>query len=328
MKTAVILTGALRTIKKTIRYLKRNVLRSDLRSDLRSEVHVFACIQNDTSQSEEEWNAWFAEQLGDHLKCTVWFSPDRFPEWIATRDRLLEQIHLDAGWKNYLRTSGSMIEYFQLHLAYLRMCYHEGSMGTQYDYLIRARTDTIYNKPVDFHWLTWTDEEIANRIDCIRLHLDAMRVDVTDTKIINYFMNTIISDDLILNLKEIMAEYCPSAIEDIELDPHLLGEYIREGRYILTIRKNNLYVVRRELFCMIPSLAFMYGQFVSPYSDAYWFNAECQFRSACYHSCLTIFDYNTLLEDKSLRYAHEWNEEDFFTDGVCDPRMLFCVVRK
>jgi hypothetical protein len=319
MRVAVILTGALRTIKKTIRYLQKNVIQTHGNS-----VHVFACIQNDTSQSEEEWNAWFTGQLGDHLKSMVWFSSDRFPEWVITRDRLLEHMHLDDGWKNYLRTSGSMIEYFQLYLAYQKMCYCK----EKYDYLIRARTDTIYNKAVDFHWLTWTDEEIADRIDHIRRQLDDMHVDVTDTKIINYFMNTIISDDLMLNMKEIMAEYCPSADDHIELDPRLLGEYIRNGRYILTIRRNNLYVVRRDLFHMIPSLAFMYGQLTSPYSDAYWFNAECQFRSACYHSCLTIFDYNTLLEDKSLRYAHEWNEEDFFVNGVCDSRMLFCVVRK
>jgi hypothetical protein len=325
MRIAVILTGALRTIKKTIGYLKKNVLHATQTPN--DSVHVFACIQNDTSQSEEEWNAWFTERIGDHLKSMVWFAPDRFPEWIATRDRLLEHMHLDEGWKNYLRTSGSMIEYFQLHLAYQKMCHHEQE---KYDYLIRARTDTIYNKAVDFHWLRWSDEEIGTRVDFIRHQLDNMGVDVTDTKIMNYFMNTIISDDLILNMKEIMAEYCPSAdVKDsCVLHPHLLGEYIRNGRYILTIRRNNLYVVRRDLFHMIPSLAFMYGQLTSPYSDAYWFNAECQFRSACYHSCLTIFDYNTLLEDKSLRYAHEWNEEDFFVDGVCDPRMLFCVVRK
>lgn len=315
MKTAVILTGALRTIKKTVHYLNQNVLREG--------VHIFACIQNDTSTPEEEWDTWLAEQFGDHLKSTIWFTLDKYPDLVAQRDRLLEQMDITEGWKNYLRSSGSMIEYFQLQLSYINMCKHERS--GKYDYLVRARTDTIYNKPVDFHWLNWTDEEISLRLDRIR----SAFTEISTKDLFMYFMNTIISDDLIPNVKELMAEYCPCATEPIiDLTPNALGKYIREGRYILTIRRNNLYVVRRDLFCLIPSLSTMYGTLTSPYSDAYWFNAECQFRSACYHSCLTIFDYNTLLEDRSLQYVHEWNENDFFTAGVCNPNMLFCVVRK
>jgi hypothetical protein len=322
-RVAVILSGALRTIKKTAIYLKKNVIQHN-------HVHIFACVQNDTSQSEEEWNTWLAEQFGDHLKSTIWFSHEKYPDWPAHRDRLLEKMHLDGGWKNYLRTSGSMLEYYQLHLAYLEMYHHEGSMGYKYDYLIRARTDTIYNKPVDFHWLNWRDDMISARVLRITSEMESHKMEITNKSVFMYFMNTIISDDIISNIKDLLAEYCPCETETmVDVNDSLaLGKYIREGRYILTIRRNNLYVVRRELFDMIPSLAFMYGYYISPYSDAYWFNAECQFRSACYLSCLTIFDYNTLLEDRSLQYADQWNESDFFMDGVCNPKMLFCVVRK
>lgn len=58
---------------------------------------------------------------------------------------------------------------------------------------------------------------------------------------------------------------------------------------------------------MIPSLAFMYGTVKSPHINDYWFNAENQFQAACYNSDLTIFDYNTLFEDKSL---YEYDEKD------------------
>jgi hypothetical protein len=312
MKVAVILTGALRTIKKTIPYLKRNLLYQD--------VHIFACVQNDTSQTEKEWDQWFSEHLGDHLKSTIWFSLEKYPEWVAHREKLLEAMRVSDGWKNYLRRSGSMIEYFQTYLAYTKMCGYEQS---KYDYIIRTRTDTIFNKPIDFRWLKWDDEEIENRLELIKKQLEP---DVTDKTVFSYFMNTIISDDLISNIKEIKAEYAPCATETVDLSN--LKNYIRNGRYILTIRKNNLYIIKRDLFCLIPSLAFMYGYLVSPNSDDCWFNAECQFRSACYHSCLTIFNYDTLLEDSSLRYADTWNENDYFTNGVCNPKMLYCVVRK
>ena len=117
MHVAVILTGALRTIKKTIKYLKKNVV-------LTPKTHVFACIQNDSSLKEEEWNAWFKEQLGDKLGFLEWFSLEKHPEFVTHRETQLQHQLLSDGWKNYLRTSGSMIEYFQLQLAYMKMSYH------------------------------------------------------------------------------------------------------------------------------------------------------------------------------------------------------------
>ena len=74
----------------------------------------------------------------------------------------------------------------------------------------------------------------------------------------------------------------------------------------------------------------MYGTFRSPYSDDYWFNAEGQFRGACYAAGLAVYDYSTVFEEKSLEYAHSWQEDLFFhADGsLVSPMMLYCVVRK
>jgi hypothetical protein len=55
MKVAVLFTGALRTIKKTMRYFKQNVL-------LNSDVDVFASVQN------LEWESWIRAALGEHLR--------------------------------------------------------------------------------------------------------------------------------------------------------------------------------------------------------------------------------------------------------------------
>jgi hypothetical protein len=329
MKIAILFTGALRTVKKTIKYFKQHLL-------LHSDVNVFACVQNDTSESEESWNQWFQDQIGSHLKYINWFSHDKFPYWTQHRDLSLNHILLDPVWKDYLRNSGSMIEYFQLQLAYMKMCYYESEHHFKYDYIVRSRTDSIYAKPIDFHWLSWTDEEVAKRIDCIQNEMKLSNLEITPHHLLKYFMTTIISDDLIPNLQYILADYTPSSIEippketDTISFETSLNEYIKKGRYILTIRKNNLYIIRRDLFHFIPTLGTMYGFMRSPISDDYWFNAECQFRDACYYSCLSIFEYSTLFEEKSLEYPYNWNEADFFDmDFNCiNPRMLFCVVRK
>lgn len=63
-------------------------------------------------------------------------------------------------WRVYIKNSGSMIEYYQLYLAYLKMCNYEGTNNFKYEYIIRSRTDTIFTKPVDFHWLNWSDSDV------------------------------------------------------------------------------------------------------------------------------------------------------------------------
>ena len=236
-------------------------------------------------------------------------------------------MRIDQTWKDYLRRSGSMIEYFQLQLAYMKMTDYEHYNRFEYDYLIRARTDSIYTKPIDFHWLHWTPSDVAERVEIVKKELRLSKI--SEELLFPYFMSTIISDDVIPNIQYIHAGYYPYQGFVDPLDLLSLHTYIKEGRYILTFRKNNLYIVRRNLFHLIPSLGTMYGQFKSLYSDQWWFNAEGQFTSVCYHAMLNTHDYNTDFEDRSVE-AVGWNEADFFDcDFNCvNPRMLYCMVRK
>ena len=348
MKVAIILTGALRTITKTIPYFKKNLLYQP------HQVDVFICVQNDTQESEETWNAWFKEQLKreefgkeqlkreefgkEQLKkeefgkdvntihSITWFSLYAYKDWVGHRELLLQNMRIDSSWKEYLRRSGSMIEYFQLQLAYMKMTEYEHYNKFEYDYLIRARTDSIYTKPIDFHWLHWTPSDVAERIEKIKEELHLSKI--PEEQLFPYFMSTIVSDDVIPNIQYIHAGYYPHKGFSLNLSESL-HTYIQEGRYILTFRKNNLYIVRRNLFHLIPSLGTMYGQFKSPFSDQWWFNAEGQFTSICYHAMLNTHDYNTDFEDRSVEVVG-WNEATFFDCefNCINPRMLYCMVRK
>ena len=327
MRRAILLTGALRTIRKTMRFFKRNVLCA---AD-RHEVAVFACIQNDTQESEESWTAWLREEIGPYLLDVTWFSLERFPHWVTQRDLVLNHLVLSEAWKGYLRNSGSMIEYYQLQLAYMKMCLTESVGGFRYDYVIRARTDSIYVKPLDFHWLDWTAEDVLQRLNAIKKEMAESKLGTEPSEVFRYFMCSLWSDDVIPNLAFITAEHVPSPVEAaVPLTAEELRRYLHEGRYIQTIRKNNLYVVRRDLFHFIPSLGTMYGFLQSPQADAWWFNAEGQFRDACYYSCLTVFEYSSAFEERSLVYPSQWVEADFFdVEGeVIHPRMVYCVVRR
>jgi hypothetical protein len=319
MKVAVLFTGALRTIKKTMRYFKQNVL-------LDSNVEVFACIQNDTNTPNSEWETWFRNEMGENLKIITWFSLDEHQDWISIRDKLISHLNLIDRWKNYIKTSGSIIEYYQLYLAYLKMCSYEDT-HQRYKYIIRVRTDTIFAKPIDFHWLNWTDSDVEKRIKTINNELTLSNIEVTPKNTLSYFMTTMISDSLIPNIQNIISRYIPNQYGVIPTTAVELNQYIKTGAYILVIRANNLYVVSRESFNLIPTISYMYGFLKSPYNDEYWYNAENQFQSACYFSGLAVFDYNTLFEDKSL---YEYDEKRYFdlNFNVMSPHMLYCLVRR
>jgi len=318
MKVAVLFTGALRTIKKTMRYFKQNVL-------LDSDIDVFACVQNDTSIPNSEWESWIREEMGGHLKLITWFSPDDHQDWISLRDKLISHLNLIEHWKNYIKNSGSIIEYYQLYLAYLKMCSYEDT-HQRYKYIIRVRTDTIFAKPLDFHWLNWTDLDVEERIQKINNELTLSKIEVTPKNTLTYFMTTLISDKLISNIQNITNRYIPNQYGLIPSSATELNQYVKTGAYILVIRANNLYIVSRELFNLIPTLSFMYGFLKSPHNDEYWYNAENQFQSACYFSGLDVFDYNTSFEDKSL---YEYDEKRYFDleFNIMNPYMLYCLIR-
>jgi hypothetical protein len=318
MRVAVLFTGALRTIKKTMRYFKQNVLFDN--------VDVFACVQNDTGVGEVEWEQWLKQEMGGRLKHVEWFSLDKYSGWVSCRDRLIENMNLGDGWARYLRNSGSMIEYLQLYLAYNEMSKRERLDGIVYDYIIRSRTDTIFAKPVDFHWLNWSDADVAARIDLLSTQMAADGIDDEPENVFKYFMTTLLSLDLVSNIKNLYSNYLPSRDAIIPVGAAELNNYIKNGAYILTMRANNLYIVRRDRFYLVPSLAYIYGSLRCPYMDGHWFNAETQFRAACYNSGLSVFDYNTELEDNSL---YGYDEKRYFDAdyNLVNPCMVYCVVR-
>ena len=113
MKVAIIYVGTLRTIKKTMKYFKKNVQNAD----------VFACLQNDTDILDSEYELWIKSELGDHLKSIKWFKID--DDFIKHRDKIINNMNISSSVSNYLKNSGSIIEYYQLQLAYMNMVSYE-----------------------------------------------------------------------------------------------------------------------------------------------------------------------------------------------------------
>ena len=285
-----------------------------------ADADLFVCVQNDTSESEAAWGEWFQQECGARLKSLRWFRLEEYPEWAVHRDKVLVGMPMADLWKDYLKTSGSMVEYLQLYLVDQEMRAHEG-LDEKYDYVVRARTDSIFTVPLDFHWLRWSDDDVKAR-------MDRVAGEVADP--VAMFMGTLLFQEL-PELTQVHAMSTPAEAPLPEFNAAALNQYLKTGRYALTLRRNNLYLMRRACFYLLPAaLAFGYGLPRSPATDNpdYWFNAECQFRTACHYADLALFDYSTNFEEASLD-ACTWRHETFFDEGGAPrPGMLYCVVRR
>jgi len=324
MRVAVIYTGEIRTIKKTIPFLKKNLL-------LNTYVHIFATLQPD-----ENDKSFIEENLKENLKSLIWLEKDDIT-WYINKEKMLSNMDIEETYKKYLRNGGSMIEYYQLYLSYKQMFLFEIANNFEYDYIVRCRTDTIFCQPIDFSWLSLSEEEISFRLKYIQESFE----NASTEKILTYFMSTITNNILLKNINNNELIYYESSFpkehqylnkNDVNLIEFLktgsiesLKTYIKKGLYILTIRKNLLYIVNRKLFSLIPFIGISYGM-LNFFKNEHWWNAESQFRSACAYSQLSIFNYSSLFEENSL---YQYDEKNYFNEEgeLKKNNILYCLIR-
>jgi hypothetical protein len=173
-KIAIIYTGLVRTIEKTIKYFKENVLIDENR-------HIFAVLQSDNI---EYFDNFLKENVGENLKSLKWLN-NNDDIWINIREQLLSNMSVDEYWKHYLRTSGSMIEYYQMHLAYQDIKKREIEGNFKYDFILRTRCDIILTEPIYFNW-----EE----------HYSNSKIKFLFYDIVKNINNNPISDNITLNI--------------------------------------------------------------------------------------------------------------------------------
>jgi hypothetical protein len=343
MRIAILYTGEVRTIEKTIPYLYAHIL------DPNPDAHLFVTVQARTTEDETRYQEIIENNIPfSQLKSLQWFKKED-PAWQQIQNTLISNITtITDQWKNYLKTSGSMIEYYQLYLSYLKMVEYEQTHGFQYDYVMRFRTDTVLNKPLDFAWTEKTIPEIQQRMREIQTVIcgPGSRKETITPKHIYYYMNSLFDNNRIYYLEDGYRQFTEdekqysyykndtqiqellSVKDDLSLFYSRFQKYIQTGNYLISLRKNVIYFAKRDNFHFIPCLGFMYGTFRDA-TNPYWFNSENQFQYCCMTQKMTIFDSRTELEDKSL---YEYNVSNYFGENEevlkDDSSFFFVLCRK
>jgi hypothetical protein len=325
LNIAIVYTGETRTIEKTMQYFKKNVLEAN------PSIHVFAVLQN-----REEIDGWIRENIGEHLKSLEWFEKTD-ATWKAIQKRLLNKMNITPRWKDYLENSGSMIEYYQLYLAYTNMVQYEYDTNTKYDFVLRVRPDIVINKPLDFSVFAQKSSYYVNLMDTIRVYL---REHIDDTQItqkqLYILMNNLLDHgrhkhSLHMHSNTIMEKHYNEnkTVDDLikNFTYDALKNYIHQGNYVISLRKNVVYLAGRENFANIATLGMTYG-LQKMEENQIWFDAESQFEVACIRGGYAVFNTTTDLEDKSL---YEYNRDNYFKedgDLKSDSSFLFFICRQ
>jgi hypothetical protein len=330
MNIAILYTGETRTIEKTINIFKKHVLEGT--SDVSINIHVFAVLQGSSAIEPI-----IRETIGEHLKSLEWF--DRADTtWKSVQKRLLDTMPVDPRWKSYLENSGSMIEYYQLYLAYSNMCMVELSTNTAYDFVMRIRPDIIINKPIDFSIFLQNAKTYCanvNLMERIRTNMELYHNTPITKHEIYLLMNSLLDSgrDKYMTHKHSNAPMETYYNENTDVNDlctnfsyDALAKYIRSGKYVISFRKNVVYLANRTCFERIAGLGMMYGMHRMQGSER-WFDAESQFETACIAGGFAVFNSTTTLEDKSL---YEYDSSNYFEGGdvKSDSAFLFFICRE
>ena len=256
-KIAIIYTGETRTIQKTIEYFKKNVLFDD-------NQHVFAVLQSDTI---EFFDSFLKKNIGDNLKSIYWLDKND-KTWSEIKENLISKMYIPQDWKEYLgKKSGSMIEYYQMYLAYKAIEETENLFGYKYDYIMRIRCDVILTHPIYFDWDLFTIhdvKEILYQIKELRNFQSIVCYDVVNIFFNSlYYRNRIYCKDITYNNYHLSESF--NKLLTIENEDNLIKkihDYLLEGKYILTLRKNQIYITKRCNFTNISTLGVTYGSHI------------------------------------------------------------------
>jgi len=317
-KIAIIYTGEIRTCNSTIQFFKKNVL-------LNEHYHVFSVIQ--TTNEIDYYKKFIEETLNDNLKSFVFFD-NNDDSWIQLKNELLNDINIDINWKSYIANSGSMIEYYQLYLAFKNIQEYENKHDFKYDFVLRFRTDTVLKDIIQFDYSRLNSEYIKklyykvnenidfNSIQSLTRFMNIVfmekRIHYNEIVDINNFANSI-------QLRNLLT------IQDEETFFKELEDYIKNGNYIISLRKNVIYFMNRKIMDTIHILGITYGKYKAENND-YWFNSESQFEEICCQNNIDIFNSTTQLEEKTL---YNYNHQDYFDENnqLLDNQYSFFIKR-
>lgn len=275
-KLVVLFTGQVRSFWETWDNIVRNVMEPARREGFCVVLGV--CLDKTTKNRHVVWRddaeradfidairkRWKDWNGDDNRIYTCWVDRDDklFHTMRESLTRYLRRGALSEFWFQYLiNRSGSCIEYVQFVRIYETVMTHETFSPD--DLLIRVRTDVLLRHPLSFSFLDQTTM-LWDPHTC----LDIMKQFIPDADWDAFFREDTSREGSIYPVKN--------------LSP----------RWIITLRKNLIYVMPVLEGIIIHALVMNYGDWDTVHENLYWFNAESQFRGCLRHHSFLVLDFS------------------------------------
>lgn len=241
MRTAVLFTGQQRTLSRVLPLLKRNLL------DRNNVTLFFAC-----EGSDELLTMFDGYEIGGSLVLPS-FRTEEFGcilGMLSGRPSLTEEVFDRArkadglAWTiDYVKNSGTVLQYYQLWKAYCLMLAYEKKHGLRFDVCVRGRLDMLLTEPLNLSSVLklYDTEEDARSLGSQRM--------ASCTRIIK-------SDSY----------------------EHPRGTY-PTSRIVWTLGHEQCWICKRDLFDVFGPMVFSYGTF--PSNNTFAFNSETFFHETC-----------------------------------------------
>lgn len=194
----------------------------------------------------------------------------------------------------YFRDSDALLEYFRVYRAYQLMTKYEYANKMRFDYVTRVRPDAIFCSTLKYPPRHLSAELLQPRIDQIKA------VYKNNNELLSLVIHSLFLPQRIEMKNEV--DFRSQSLEDLDNkgDTTQILKYIEDGKFIITIGKNLMFVTHRRHFDMLSCLGVSYGQYFLP-GFKHWLDPPYQFQICALLNGYTIFDSSSKIELEVIR---------------------------
>lgn len=229
------------------------------------EIHV--CVGMDWNSNERQvfkthlQNEWTLLQHPPEHLLIEWIdrTDPYFSMSVGSLEKYRQTQQLSDSWWEYLvLRSGSCLEYVQMVRLYNIICSQQEI--SKDDLLLRTRTDVLLRHS---------------------LHLDKIHpTEHTSTR------------EIFQQLFPTSSHFSQFQDEPQGREVSIFHSSFQQDRWVITLRKNLFYIMPMTAGIFLEKLVSCYGDWDTPEFNAYWFNAESQFRGCFRKHHFTVWEYS------------------------------------
>ena len=283
MKVALLLTGEVRTVDKTHHPLLENLI-------IPNHADIFICSDNTSYKENTGVDVGIFETYwGSHVKKAVFSSEKDKKEyqhifeylWNFKSGITQEAMSTSGVDREYLRNSGTLIEYFQIWKCSRLMMDYEQENRFKYDIVIRGRLDMVFTEKMEIASFYRMDEIMMDRLLNYLHETGDMSMGLTrfiqgmgNLNLINQVTFNKALHNEIINHRDFHKLYFKNRFN---ANVQRISAILDDISFLHSFRENVSRICRRSHVLAIFPLIFQYGDHID-IANPYSWNSENQFQ--------------------------------------------------